>query len=50
MKSINQPKSFGGFFDYDNAKLKLEELTSLTEDPNLWDNQENALKLTSEKI
>ena len=49
MKSINQPKSFGGFFDYDNAKLKLEELTSLTEDPNLWDNQENALKLTSEK-
>ncbi len=49
MKSINQPKSFGGFFDYDNAKLKLEELTSLTEDPNLWDNQEKALKLTSEK-
>ena len=49
MKSINQPKFFGGFFDYDNAKLKLEELTSLTEDPKLWDNQESALKLTSEK-
>ena len=49
MKLKKVPLSFGGFFDYDNAKLKLEELTHLVEDPKLWDDQERALKLTSEK-
>ena len=39
----------GGFFDYDNAKLRQEELAVLTADPKLWDNQEQALKLTAEK-
>lgn len=39
----------GGFFDYDNAKLRLDELNVLTADPKLWDNQELALKLTAEK-
>lgn len=42
-------KLFGGFFDYDNAKIRQEELQALTADPKLWDNQEEALKLTSEK-
>lgn len=42
-------KSFGGFFDYDNAKIRQEELASLTSDPDLWNNQEKAMKLTSEK-
>ncbi len=40
---------FGGFFDYDNAKLRQEELAALTADPKLWDDQDEALKLTSEK-
>lgn len=40
---------FGGFFDYDNAKIRQEELNALTADPKLWDNQEAAMKLTSEK-
>jgi len=42
-------KLFGGFFDYDNAKIRQEELASLTADPKLWDDQEKAMKLTSEK-
>ena len=42
-------KYSGGFFDYDNAKLRQEELSHLTSDPTLWDNQEKALSLTSEK-
>ena len=42
-------KLFGGFFDYDNAKIRQEELSALTADPKLWDNQEEAMKLTAEK-
>ena len=42
-------KLFGGFFDYDNAKIRQDELNALTSDPKLWDNQELAMKLTSEK-
>lgn len=43
------PKRFGGFFDYDNAKIRQDELSTLTADPKLWDEQEKAMKLTSEK-
>ena len=43
------PKRFGGFFDYDNAKIRQDELSTLTADPKLWDDQEKAMKLTSEK-
>ena len=39
----------GGIFDYDNAKQRQEELAALTADPSLWNNQEQALKLTAEK-
>ncbi len=42
-------KLFGGFFDYDNAKIRQDELASLTADPALWDDQEKAMKLTAEK-
>lgn len=49
MKSKKVPILFGGFFDYDNAKIRQEELVSLTSDPKLWDNQEQAMKLTAEK-
>ena len=43
------PRFSGGIFDYDNAKLRQEELAVLTADAKLWDNQEQALKLTAEK-
>lgn len=43
------PRFSGGIFDYDNAKLRQEELSVLTADAKLWDNQEQALKLTAEK-
>ena len=43
------PRLYGGLFDYENAKLRQEELNALTSDPTLWDNQEQALKLTGEK-
>jgi len=49
MKLNKVPIRFGGFFDYDNAKIRQEELAALTADPKLWDNQEQAMKLTSEK-
>lgn len=49
MKLRPVPKFLGGIFDYDHAKLRQEELASLTADADLWNNQEKALKLTSEK-
>jgi len=42
-------KPSGGFFDYDNAKIRQDELSVLTADPKLWDNQEKAMQLTGEK-
>lgn len=46
----NKAQTFsGGFFDYDNAKLRLDELITITADPNLWENRDKALSLTSEK-
>jgi len=49
MKSNPARKPFGGFFDYDNAKIRQDELSVLTADPKLWDNQEKAMQLTGEK-
>ena len=49
MKLKKVQKFSGGFFDYDQAKIRQEELNALTADPKLWDNQEEAMKLTSEK-
>ena len=49
MKSKPALKLFGGFFDYDNAKIRQDELSVLTADPKLWDNQEKAMQLTGEK-
>ncbi|MBO4293907.1 MAG: peptide chain release factor 2 [Alphaproteobacteria bacterium] len=37
------------FLDYDNALLRLDELQSLSQDSNLWNNPEKAQKLMSEK-
>lgn len=48
-KSSNLWICSGGIFDYDNAVMRREELNSLTAAPDLWNNQEQAQKLMSEK-
>ncbi len=39
----------GGFFDYENRKERLEEVDLRMEDPNLWDNPEEAQALGQER-
>lgn len=39
----------GGIFDYENKSQRLEEVNGLLEDPNVWNNAENAQKLGKEK-
>ncbi len=39
----------GGFFDWDNAKRRLDELTALSEDPALWNSPAQAQRLMREK-
>ena len=41
--------SLGGIFDFEAKKERLEEVNGLLEDPNLWDNQEQAQALGREK-
>ncbi len=40
---------FGGIFDWDNAKLRLEELDALSEDPDLWSDSSKAQKIMKER-
>ncbi len=39
----------GGIFDYDNKKLKLEELTRLLEDSSIWNDPKHAEEISREK-
>lgn len=39
----------GGFFDWDNALIRLQSLTEQSEDPNLWNDQASAQKILKEK-
>ncbi len=39
----------GGIFDWDQALPRLDELTSLSEDPKLWENAEKAQAIMSER-
>ncbi len=39
----------GGIFDYDNKKLKLEELTRLLEDSGIWNDPRKAEEISREK-
>lgn len=41
--------SFGGIFDYDQKERQLEEVTQALEDPDVWQDQERAQKLSKEK-
>lgn len=42
-------KTFGGTFDYETKSQRLAEVDGLLEDPNVWNDQENAQKLGKEK-
>ena len=49
LKSSKHSVYSGGFFDYDNALIRLEELQALSQNPDLWNDAERAQKLMSEK-
>ncbi len=48
-KPAKRSLSCGGIFDWDNANERLSELNALAEDPNLWNNPDNAQKLMRER-
>ena len=49
MTSPGAPASYGGFFDYDPKKNRLEEVNRLIEDPALWNEPARAQELGKEK-
>ncbi len=46
---MNAQTCFGGIFDYDVKKERLEEVNGLLEDPNVWNDPQNAQALGKEK-
>ena len=48
-KSRKPLRCYGGVFDWDHALLRLEELDSLSENPELWDDPGRARKLMHER-
>ncbi len=44
-----EPLTYGGTFDYDQKKNKLDEINRLIEDPSIWDNPDKAQKIGKEK-
>jgi peptide chain release factor 2 len=46
---VNVPIRFGGIFDFDLRKEELEEVNRELEQPNVWDDPENAQKLGQER-
>jgi peptide chain release factor 2 len=40
---------FGGIFDFDRSKARLDELNRQVEDPNLWNDQDRAQRLMQER-
>ena len=49
MKSARRSPSSGGIFDWDQSLERISELNALAEDPNLWNNPDNAQKLMRER-
>jgi peptide chain release factor 2 len=49
MISITGPWNCGGIFDFDSKQTRLNELTRLTEDPAIWDDNKRAQELGREK-
>jgi len=46
---VNATKPFGGIFDFESKAQRLEEVNGLLEDPDVWNDAENAQKLGKEK-
>lgn len=46
---MNATKPFGGIFDFESKAQRLEEVNGLLEDPDVWNDAENAQKLGKEK-
>ena len=42
-------RRYGGIFDYDTKRERLEEVTRELENPNVWDNPERAQQLGKER-
>ena len=40
---------FGGIFDFENKQQRLEEVSQLLEDPNIWNDSERSQKLGKER-
>lgn len=48
-KSASPWPSYGGIFDWDNAKTRLEELNAAAEDPDLWSDPQRARAVMQER-
>jgi len=49
MTCVNEAVHLGGIFDFDRRKEELEEVNRELEQPNVWDDPENAQKLGQER-
>jgi peptide chain release factor 2 len=47
--SSSRWRYFGGIFDFDRSKARLDELNRQVEDPNLWNDQDRAQRLMQER-
>ncbi|MGL4231898.1 MAG: PCRF domain-containing protein, partial [Casimicrobium sp.] len=46
---LRKSTSFGGYFDYEKKKRRVEEVNAELEDPNVWSNADRARELGKEK-
>src|ERR1044072_9333410 len=49
MPSSSRVGCWGGIFDVDTARRRLDELNALAEDPNLWNDQQRAQRVMQER-
>ncbi len=47
--SPNAARHYGGIFDFDSKQQRLQEVSQLLEDPNIWNDNERSLKLGKER-
>jgi len=47
--SLSVAKRFGGIFDFETKQQRLEEVSQLLEDPNIWNDNERSQKLGKER-
>ncbi|MEY3746879.1 MAG: hypothetical protein RL194_338 [Pseudomonadota bacterium] len=47
--SPNAARHYGGIFDFESKQQRLQEVSQLLEDPNIWNDNERSLKLGKER-